>query len=44
VPENLRVGGCADALRTVDVTDPGGSTFLHLPGNVPELLGKPDPQ
>jgi hypothetical protein len=28
-----RVGGCADALNTVDVTDLGGSKFLRLPAN-----------
>jgi hypothetical protein len=33
MPKNLRVGSCADALRTVDVIDPGGSRFLRLPGN-----------
>jgi hypothetical protein len=28
-----RIGGCADALKTVDVTNRGGSMFLRLPGN-----------
>jgi len=28
-----RVGGYANAAKTIDVTDLGGSKFLRLPGN-----------
>jgi hypothetical protein len=31
--EAARFCGCGDALKTVDVTDLGGSTFLRLPEN-----------
>src|SRR5438445_3558455 len=31
-----RFGGCADALKAVDVTDLGVSMFLRLPGNAIE--------